>query len=468
MELTTLTIGQCQSGLVKKAFSSKELIEAHLARIAVLEPKIKAFLSINPQVLNQATQADEIMSIEACKAKPLLGIPVAIKDNFNTIGLETTASSLILKNYMSVYDATVVSRLKEAGAIILGKTNMDSFAHGSSTETSDFQTTSNPWDITKLPGGSSGGSAAAVAASETIFAIGSETAGSIRGPASWCGVVGLKPTYGRVSRYGVIAMASSTDTPGPMTKNVYDARIVYSLIAGHDIYDATTSTNSVASPFVNFDLKDIKVGVPNEYFLSDAQAGINETVKKAIKVFEKLGAKIVELSLFDPKYAISVYTILQRSEVSSNLARFDGIRFGQSRDKFNAENMRRIMLGTYTLSSGYYDAYYKKAQQVRTLIVDDFNKAFKKVDLIIGPTLPSVALAKGATEGQSMFGELADILVEPSSIAGLPGVNIPCGFVQNLPVGMQLIGPMWSEQMLFNVAQSFENHTEWHKQKPNI
>ncbi len=423
----------------------QKLIDDCWQRIAEVEPKVHAFLALAKNV----------------KGK----IPVAIKDNFNTLGLETTASSNILKGYIPPYDATVVRKIKENGGAILGKTNLDAFAHGSSTETSDFGPTRNPWDTHRLPGGSSGGSAAAVAADEAIFAIGSETAGSIRGPAAWCGVVGLKPTYGRVSRYGLIAMASSTDCPGPLTKNVADARLVYHWISGVDPLDATTQEGKEIELK---NIKDLKIGLPKEYFLKDAQKGINETVLLAAKQLEKMGAKLIDISMFDPKYAVSVYTIVQRSEVSSNLARFDGIRFGQGRDSFNEENKRRIMLGTYTLSSGYYDAYYKKAQQVRTVIIEDFKKTFEKVDLILAPTMPSVAPEVGATKDQAMYGELADILAEPSSVAGLPGISIPCGFMSDLPVGMQLIGPMWSEELILNVAEEFEKSTDWHKRKPKI
>lgn len=424
-------------------------VSQSLAKIKEIDGRVHAFLTLNPQAEKQS------------------GFPVAVKDNFNTLGVETTASSNILKGYFPPYDATVVRKLKEAGAVIVGKTNMDAFAHGSSTETSDFGPTSNPWNLDYLPGGSSGGSAAAVASGEVPVAIGSETAGSIRQPAAWCGVVGLKSTYGRVSRYGVIAMASSTDSPGTLARSVADAAEVYRMIAGFDPFDATTSHQPSEKP-ENINLKKITIGLPKEYFRDEAQPRVNQTILDAAKVLEKLGAKLKEISLFDPKYAISVYTIIQRSEVSSNLARFDGIRFGWDRSKFNEENKRRIMLGTYTLSAGYYDAYYKKAQQVRTLIVDDFAKIFKKVDLILAPTSPTTALPKGASANQAMFGELADILVEPSSLAGLPGINVPCGFVNDLPVGMQLIGPQWSEEKLISVASQFESHTDWHKQKPKI
>jgi len=467
MGLNSLTIGEAIEGLKSKKFSSFELVSSCFDQIEKNDGSIHAYLALNKDgAMEEAKKADELGD-EVRAKKPLLGIPLAIKDNFNTFGLPTTASSNILKNYISPYDATVVAKLKDAGAIVLGKTNLDAFAHGSSTETSDFGPTLNPWNTDHLPGGSSGGSAAAVIADECVSSIGSETAGSIRGPAAWCGCVGLKPTYGRVSRYGVIAMASSTDCPGPITKTVNDSKILLEAIAGFDPKDATSSQKELdLTKFKG--LKNLKIGILKQYFRSEAQEGINETVMSAAKELEKMGATLVDVDAFDPKYAISVYTILQRSEVSSNLARMDGIRFGDGREQFNAENKRRIMLGTYTLSAGFYDAYYKKAQQVRTLIVNDFKKLFYQVDLVLGPTLPSVAPKKGVTEGQNMWGELADILTEPSSIAGLPGISVPCGFVDDLPVGMQLIGPQFSEGQILQTASEFEKVTKWHKRKPKI
>lgn len=381
---------------------------------------------------------------------------VAIKDNFCTKDILTTAASKILSNFIPPYDATVVEKIKKSGQKIMGKTNLDAFAHGSSTETSDYGVTKNPYDLTRVAGGSSGGSAAAVAVGMCDWAIGSETAGSIRGPAAWCGVVGLKPTYGRVSRYGLIAMCSSTDCPGPLAMTVDKTREAYNLIKGVDSKDATTTEGEFKSLK---SLKNLRIGLPKQYFLKDAQEGINETVLEAAKVLEKMGATLVEVETMDPKYSIGVYTVIQRSEVSSNLARMDGIRFGFGREMFNKENVRRIMLGTHTLQSGYYDAYYKKAQQVRTLIIRDFEKMFNKVDLLLAPTMPSVAPKIGITKGQTMYGELADILAEPSALAGLPAISVPCGFLEKMPVGMQLIGPMWSEDLILNVAEEYEKST---------
>lgn len=390
---------------------------------------------------------------------------IAIKDNFCTKGIKTTAASKILKDFVPPYDATVVEKLKLAGFKIMGKTNMDAFAHGSSTETSDFGVTRNPWDLERVAGGSSGGSAAAVAAGMCEYAIGSETAGSIRGPAAWCGVVGFKPTYGRVSRYGLIAMCSSTDCPGPIARTVEGVRKIYDLIKGIDPKDATTSEGT----FKKFkSLKGLKIGLPKQYFWEGAQQGMNETILKAAKKLEEKGAILKEFDVLDLKYAIAVYTVVQRAEVSSNLARFDGIRFGQERSLFNAENRRRIMLGAYILQSGYYDAYYLQAQKVRTLIINDFNKAFQKFDILLAPTMPTVAPKIGVTSGQAMYGELADVFTEPTALAGLPAISVPGGFLDGLPVGMQLIGPMWSEDYILDVAQIFEESTDWHKQKPKL
>lgn len=469
MNLNNLTIKQALDGLKKKEFSSQDLTRSCLERIKNLEQKLNAFVTIcEEDALQEAKRADE--AIANGVDKPLLGVPFAIKDNFCTKNIKTTASSKLLDNFIPPYDATVVSKLKDAGIVILGKTNMDAWAHGSSTETSDYGTTKNPWDLNKLPGGSSGGSAASISSDETIGSIGSETAGSIRQPASWCGIVGLKPTYGRVSRYGVIAMASSLDCPGPLTKSVKDAALVLNALAGQDKYDATTSPKEIADYTKNLGnkIEGLKIGVASDY-LENAEEEVRQKVEDALKQFEQLGAKIIRIKLFDPRYAIAVYTILQRAEVSSNLARYDGIRFGFGRDKFGDEAKRRIMLGTYVLSAGYYDQYYSKAQKVRTVIIEDFKRAFKEVDVIVGPTAPSTALSIGASKSSSMFGEMMDILVEPSAIAGLPGISISCGFSKGgLPIGMQIIGPQFSESLILNVGYQYEQNTPWHKEKPKI
>lgn len=474
--LNKLTIKQAIEGLKTKKFTSVELTTACLDQIEKLDNKIKAFVAVTKErALDQAKKADEIISKEGTKAwstKSLLGIPYACKDNFNTKGIETTASSKVLKGYIPPYESTVTQKLQNAGAVLLGKTNMDAFAHGSSTETSDFYPTHNPWDLARVPGGSSGGSAAAVASHMCLFAIGSETAGSLRGPAAWCGISGLKPTYGRVSRYGLIAMASSTDSPGPLAKNVGDCAYVLETIAGIDPFDATTSPLSPDKYTEKLDtksLRGIKIGKPKSYFEIELEPEVKKACENAVDKLKELGAEIIEVDLLSPKYSIAVYTILQRSEVSSNLARFDGIRYGQARDAFGFEARKRMMLGAYTLSAGYYDAYYSKAQKVRTLIVADFNKAFEKIDLVIGPSMPCVATKIGDADKSAMFGELMDVLAEPSSIAGLPGISFPCGFGQdNMPIGIQLIGPQFSEDELVEAANVFEKETDFHDKFPKL
>jgi aspartyl-tRNA(Asn)/glutamyl-tRNA(Gln) amidotransferase subunit A len=470
--LNKLNIKRAKEGLKNKDFSSVELTKACLDRIKETDGKLNVFVTLTEEeALRNAQEADKI--IASGQDLPLLGIPIAIKDNFSTIGVQTTASARVLDDYFPPYDSTVVRKLKEAGMVMVGKTNMDAWAHGSSTETSDFGHTKNPWNIDHLPGGSSGGSAATVAANQVIAAIGSETAGSIRQPASWCGVVGLKPTYGRVSRYGVVAMGSSLDSPGPITKTVEDSALILNILAGKDSMDATTSPSDPSDYLAALKQtgKDLVLGISEEYF-NGVDPEVSEKVKKAIKKLEELGFKIEPIKLFDPKYAIDVYTIIQRSEVSSNLARYDGIRFGNGRETFGDEAKRRIMFGTYSLSSGYYDQYYNKASKVRTVIINDFKKAFEKVDAIVAPTSPSLALPVGATKNAAMFGELADILVEPSSIAGLSGINVPVGFSStNLPVGMQIIGPQWGEEKVIEIAHSYETGTldeDWRTKEPEL
>lgn len=468
-KLNELSLKETIEGLTAKRFSSKELVEECIVQIETLEPQINALVTPTfEEARTKAKEADKVLS--AGTGNTLTGVPFLIKDNFSTKGIRTTASSKVLDDYIPPFDATVVKKLKDAGIILMGKTNMDAFAHGSSTETSDYGTTKNPWNINHLPGGSSGGSAAAVSAEEAIASIGTETAGSIRQPAAWCGVVGLKPTYGRVSRYGVVAMGSSLDSPGPITKTVEDAAIILQILAGKDEMDATTLPNPVPNYIKNLNdpIEGLKIGISDDYF-EDVNPEVKEKVMKALKVFEKMGAVIKNIKLFPPRYSIAVYTIIQRSEVSSNLARYDGIRFGNTRDSFGEEAKRRIMLGTYTLSAGYYDQYYNKAQKVRTIIVDDFKNAFKEVDVIIAPTSPTTALPLGASANSSMFGELQDVLVEPSSIAGLPGINIPVGFDTNgLPIGMQIIGPQLAEVKILNVANKFEQATDFHTFIPEI
>ncbi len=469
MNLHDLTITTAKDMLIKREISAAELTKMYLERIAKLEPRLNAFVTVTKEkAMESAEKADQLF--RESKDAPLLGIPLSIKDNFNTKGIRTTASSKVLDNYIAPYNATVVERLEGAGMVLLGKTNMDAWAHGSSTETSDYGPSHNPWNTDYLPGGSSGGAAASVAADEALAAIGSETAGSVRGPASWCGLVGLKPTYGRVSRYGVIAMASSTDSPGPITKTVTDAALILEVLAGKDPLDATTATKDVPhySQSMKTMDKPMTIGIADDYFTNVDPETVAK-VEEAIKLLEGKGHIVKKIELFDPQKSIDVYTILMRSEVSSNLARMDGIRFGNDRSLFGEEAMRRMMLGTYALSSGYYDAYYKKTQKVRTLIIQDFEKAYKEVDVIIGPTLPSPALPIGATADNPMFGEMADVLTEPSSIAGLCGINMPVGFSsKGLPIGMQIIGPQFGEETILKLAYQYEQETDWQKEAPNL
>jgi aspartyl-tRNA(Asn)/glutamyl-tRNA(Gln) amidotransferase subunit A len=392
----------------------------------------------------------------------LYGLPISLKDNICTKKLKTTASSNVLKNYVSPYNATLVERIIKSGGFIIGKNNMDAWAHGSSTETSDFGPSKNPWDETRTPGGSSGGSAGSVCAYLIPASIGSETAGSIRQPCAWSGVVGLKPTYGRVSRYGIIAMGSSLDSPGPIANSVKDCALLLEIIAGKDDYDATSVNISVDNYIGNLESKKkYVIGIPEEYF-ENVDADIVKNIEKSIEVLKSLGHKFKKIKLLNPKYAISVYTIIQRAEVSSNLSRYDGIRYGNNRTFFGPEAKKRIMLGTYVLSHGYYDEYYKKAQKVRTIIIENFKDVFNDVDLIIAPTTPTPALKIGDYEKYPFFGELMDILNEPSSIAGLPAISLPSGLSKNnLPTSVQIIGNYFKEQDILNVSNQFENETNF-------
>ena len=463
MKLNQLTVIEAREGLKAKKFSVIELVTACLAQIKSVDKKLHAFLTLNDQVVDQAKKLDQAGD----NGRPLWGIPFALKDNFLTEGLRTTASTKVLDDYVPQYSATVYKKLIEAGALCLGKTNMDAWAHGSSTETSDFGPTLNPWNVKHLPGGSSGGSAAAVAADMCIFAIGSETAGSVRQPAAWCGVTGFKPTYGRVSRYGVVAMASSTDSPGPLTKTVADAALITKIIAGHDGYDATTSPRPVdidpGKLQVEY-LKKLKIALPKEYLVAPASSRVLE----AVKVFESAGAKVEPVALMDPQFTIAVYTIIQRCEVSSNLARYDGIRFGHDRSSFSFEAKNRSLLGAFSLSTGYFDQYYKKAQQVRTMIIDEFDRLFKDYDFYLAPVSPGPALPLGASKTSAMFGELQDVLVEPSSIAGLTGLSVPCGFINGLPIGLQITGAQFDEQKILQAGHWYQQQTKWHLEKPKL
>ncbi len=464
-QIHELSIIELLHGLKDGLFSSVDIVRHYLSRIEKYNPELNIYLHINGKALEQAQRIDEEIQTTGI-TKALQGIPVAVKDNFLTIGMPTTASSLVLADYYPQYESTVTQRLLDEGAIILGKTNMDAWAHGSSTESSQYGPTLNPWDLGRLPGGSSGGSAAAIAAQLAPVAIGSETAGSIRQPAAWCGVTGFKPSYGRVSRYGVVAMASSTDSPGPIGRTIEDAALITSVIAGVDKYDATTSPK-VVEPYHQLlkrkDLKGIKIALVKDYLLPSMRTEVKTLIQNAAKHLESLGAKVEEISLMDPKYSIGVYTVLQRSEVSSNLARYDGIRYGFGRDRFGEEAKRRIMLGTYTLSAGYYDAYYKKALAVRTKIVEEFENTFKQFDAYIGAVSPGPALRLGASKNEPMFGEMADILVSPSSIAGLTSAGVPCGFVDGLPIGLQITGDQFAETKILDIAHLYQTTTDFVK-----
>jgi len=474
-KLNELTVKEAVAGLKAREFTSYDLTKACLEEIKELDGHLKAYVKVlESTALEQATNADRQLDMGGAGAfdkQSLLGIPYACKDNYSTLGIETTAASNILKGYIPSYESTVTDKLKKAGAILLGKANLDAFAHGASTDASDFFVSRNPWDLTKVPGGSSGGSAVAVASHMCTFAIGSDTGGSIRCPASWCGVTGLKPSYGRVSRYGLIAMASSTDSPGPITKSAEDAMLVLKIIAGNDPKDATSSKNTVEDYFdvaKKASLKGLRIGVPKSYFEIDFETpGIKDRILGAIKLFKEMGGEIKDVDLLHPKHAVAVYTVIQRSEVSSNLARFDGIRFGYARDAFGYEAKRRMMLGAYTLSVGYYDEYYAKAQKVRTLIIEGFNKAFKDVDVIVGPTLPNLPMPVGQLDSSPIFGELIDMLQIPGSMAGLPVISVPCGFAKGFPVGMQIIGPHLAEGKVLSTAKAFQDSTDFHLQYPS-
>ena len=481
MSLHTLTIEEAHEKLKNKEISAVELTQSCLDRIKKTDDKIEAFLAVaEKEALDQAEQAD--VKIKDGKIEPLTGIPVAVKDAILVKGIKNTCGSKILENYTAPYDATVIEKLKTAGAVILGKTNLDEFAMGTSTENSAFKTTKNPWDLTRVPGGSSGGSAVAVTADQCLTALGSDTGGSIRQPAALCGIVGLKLTYGRVSRYGLAALASSFDQIGPFAKTVTDAAWMLNTIAGHDPKDSTSFTEAVPN-FVNLhpQIKGKKIGIPKECFIEGLSKDVKNKVETAIKELEKLGAKVSEVSLPHLDYSLAAYYIIMPAEASSNLARYDGIRYGHrvenpdslidtylknKAEGFGDEAKRRIMLGTYTLSSGYYDAYYAKAQKVRTKIIEDYKKAFEKVDVLITPTTTDTAFKIGEKVDDPLSMYLEDIYTVAINVAGLPAVSVPCGFVNKLPVGLQIIGNHFQEENILETALAYEMVTDWHKQKP--
>lgn len=469
MKLNNLTIKQARDGLKAKQFSSVELVTAYLEQIKAKNSNLNAFITVcEKEALEQAKAADELIKAE--QDLPLLGIPIAIKDIFCTKGIKTTAASNVLSDYIPQYNATVIEKLQAAGAIIIGKTNLDAWAHGSSGENSDFGPAKNPWNEEYVPGGSSSGSAISVASGMAIAATGTDTGGSIRLPASFNNLVGLKPTYGRVSRYGIMAMASSLDSIGHFTKTVEDSAIFLNVTAGKDNLDATTTEVAVPNYLENLNkgIKGLKIGVPREY--TDPKAIEPEVLKNfndSLKVLEKLGAEIVEISLPNTEYGIAVYYIIQPAEVSSNLARYDGIRYGNDRENFGAEAKRRIMLGTFTLSVGYYDAYYKKAMKVRTLIIKDFEDAYKKVDAIISPVSPTIPWKIGEKVDDPLIMYLSDVLTVNCNLAGVPGLSIPSGFINGLPVGVQFLGPKFSEDLLFRIGHAFEQETRFFERTPD-
>lgn len=466
---TNLTIKKAHELLVKKELKAKELVEAHLKRAKELNPKLNAFLTFSEDEATKKAEKIDKQIAHGEKIGKLAGIPIALKDLFSTKDIRTTAGSKMLEDYVPVYDATSVQKIKAAGASIVGKTNLDAWAHGSSGENSDYDPAKNPYDLERVPGGSSSGSAVSVAASLCLAATGTDTGGSIRLPASFCNLVGLKPTYGRVSRYGIIAMASSLDTIGHFTKTVFDNALFLSVSAGFDPMDATSSNSKVPDYTEQIDkgVKNLKIGIPKEY-LDGLEIKMKDIVLSAAKILEKLGAKIVDVSLPHTKYGVATYYIIQPSEVSSNLARYDGIRFGKGRESFGAEAKRRIILGTFTLSSGYYDAYYLKAMKVRRLLKEDFVEAFQNVDAIIAPTSPTPAFKFNERAFDPLAMYLSDIYTTNINLAGIPSLNIPCGFIDCLPVGMQIIGPDFSEELLYQVGYAYEQETKWYEKRPNI
>lgn len=486
MELPFLSIGQASRLIKKKEISPLELTESVLDRITKLDGKLNSYITVmGEKALESARRAGEEISSGSYRG-PLHGIPLGLKDIFVMKGVPATCGSKMLENFFPPYDATVTKKLLDAGAVIVGKNNMDEFAMGSSTETSYFGPSKNPWDTARVPGGSSGGSAAATAASLCLGSIGTDTGGSIRQPASFCGVVGMKPTYGRVSRFGIIAFASSLDQAGPITKTVEDTALLLNAISGHDPRDSTCVNTPVPdyTQSLKDSIKGMKIGVPGEYFIPGMDREVEEATKKAIALVGDLGGNIIEISLPHTEYAVLTYYIIAPSEASSNLARYDGVKYGYRtadaetlRDMyfktraegFGNEVKRRIMLGTYALSAGYYDAYYLKAQRVRTLIKKDFEEAFKKVDVIMAPTAPEVAFRFGEKTDDPIKMYLSDVLTIPCNIAGLPGISIPCGFSSNgLPIGIQVLGKPFDEGAVIHVAHAYERHSDWKEKRPRI
>jgi aspartyl-tRNA(Asn)/glutamyl-tRNA(Gln) amidotransferase subunit A len=480
-ELHYLTISEIRRALDAGDLTSLELTDALLARIRATEPQIQAFLTVSgEQALEQARRADAERAMAT--GKPLHGVPIAIKDVICTEGIRTTCGSQILENFVPPYNATVTERLQAAGTIMLGKLNCDEFAMGSSTENSGFFPTRNPWDPERVPGGSSGGSAATVAAGQAPASLGTDTGGSIRQPAALCGVSGIKPTYGRVSRYGLVAFASSLDQIGPLAHTAADLALVLGAIAGHDPRDSTSATEPVPDYYAALtgDIRGLRIGIPREYFVEGMQAGVEQTTRTAIDTLRDLGAELVEISLPHTRYAVPTYYIIAPAEASANLSRFDGVRYGPREAgesmwdeieltrgrRFGAEVRRRIMIGAYALSAGYYDAYYKRAQQIRTLIKRDFEQAFAEVDMIVTPTSPTVAFKIGQKIDDPVAMYLSDVFTLAANLAGIPGLVVPCGFSNNMPVGLQLMGRPFDEATLLRTGDAYQRATDWHTRHP--
>ena len=484
LDLRGLTIRYARELLDSKQLSSVELTDAYLSRIEEIEGEVNSFVTVTSEVASQqAVFADRLIALG--EQGILTGIPMQLKDNFCTKGVLTTCSSRMLENFVPPYDSHVTERLKSLGAVMVGKGNLDEFAMGSSTENSAIKPTRNPWDLDRVPGGSSGGPAAAVAASQCTFSLGSDTGGSIRQPASFCGVVGMKPTYGLVSRYGLIAFASSLDQIGPLTTDVTDSALVLSQIAGYDRRDSTSLNVKIPDYSKNLEenLDGFRIGVPREYFTEGIQPDVERSIRDAISILEGLGAKVSETSLPHSSFALAVYYIIAPSEASANLSRYDGVKYGHSdrdaetmweglertrQDGFGPEVKRRIMLGTYALSSGYYDEYYIKAQKVRTLIRAEFEEAFKEYDVLAMPTSPSTAFNLGDKTNDPLQMYLNDIFTIPANIAGIPGISVPGGFVDGLPFGLQFMSGALQEQKLFQAAYAYEQATDWHTQTPSL
>jgi aspartyl-tRNA(Asn)/glutamyl-tRNA(Gln) amidotransferase subunit A len=484
VKLHELTIHQALELLERREISATELTQAVLDRIVSVDNDIKAYITLTPETaLEEARKADELRAAGADGA--LLGIPLAVKDNICLAGVPTTCGSRILESFIPPYDATAITRLRDSGAIFLGKTNLDEFAMGSSTENSAFFTTHNPWDLARVPGGSSGGSAAAVRTDQALGALGSDTGGSVRQPASLCGAVGVKPSYGRVSRYGLVAFASSLDQIGPLGKDVTDCALLLNVIAGYDTRDSTSLDVRVPdyAQALRPGIEGLRIGVPREYFGAGIQPEVEMAVRHAIQILAELGAEVGESSLPHTDYALPVYYLIAPAEASANLARYDGVKYGYAvpdapdiweayrrtrQHGFGAEVKRRIMLGTYALSAGYYDAYYLKSQKVRTLIKQDFDRAFQQFDVLLGPTSPTVAFKIGEKIDDPLQMYMSDIFTLSQNLAGICALSLPCGFADGLPIGLQISGPALAEESVLHVAYAYEQATEWHTQKPRM